>query len=318
MTVSVKSPMLDLVPPSDPKTSQTTHEYSGIGYRFFHQSSERMHHVADDSIALVVTSPPYWNAIDYDVHSANGNGVWHRQREYREFGSTFDDYLDKIETVFKEVLRVTLPGGFCAVVVGTILHDGKHYPAPMMITGRMLELGWEFHQDIIWNKVTGGVKRAGSFIQNPRPGYYYPNIMLEYILVFRKPGAKRRGTKDAMPIDDLFKRDIANNVWHIAPVPPNAIDHPCPYPEELVRRLVLLYSDEGDEVLDPFLGSGQTALAALRQGRRCVGYDIERRYLELAERTVLNPPAIREFNLAPRFDKVEATETTHGRSQACT
>ena len=317
MTERVATPMLDLTIPPKFEVSLTDYEFIGDGYRFYRQSSECMHQVASDSVALTVTSPPYWNAIDYDIHAANGNGVWHREREYQAFGTTFDQYLDKIETVFSEVLRVTVSGGFCAIVVGTILHDGRHYPAPMMITGRMLETGWEFHQDIIWNKVTGGVTRAGSFIQKPRPGYYYPNIMSEYILIFRKPGAKRRGTSDAMPIDDLFKRDIANNVWHIAPVPPNAIDHPCPYPEELVRRLVLLYSDEGEEVLDPFLGSGQTALAALRQGRRCVGYDVEGRYLKLAADTVNNPPPIREFNLLPRFDKVEADNQTDRRLQLC-
>ena len=106
----------------------------------------------------------------------------------------------------------------------------------MMITERLLrDIGWEFHQDIIWNKVTGGVKRAGLFIQRPQAGYYYPNIMTEYILVFRKPGEFRRGKKQALDIDDLFKRDIANNIWHIAPIPPRTIDHPCPFPEELVR-----------------------------------------------------------------------------------
>ena len=109
----------------------------------------------------------------------------------------------------------------------------------MLVTERMLDIGWDFHQDIVWNKVTGGVKRAGVFIQKPRYGYYYPNIMTEYILVFRKPGVVRRSTKEALDIDDLFTRDIANNVWHIAPVPPNSIDHPCPFPEELVRRLIL-------------------------------------------------------------------------------
>ena len=318
MTLSTQYPILELLPSSESEVTPTAREFIGDGYRFYHQSSERMHQVVDESIALTVTSPPYWNAIDYDIHSANGNGVWHRQREYREFGATFNDYLDKIETVFDEVFRGTMPGGFCAIVVGTILDGGKHYPAPMLITERMLGIGWEFHQDIIWNKVTGGVTRAGSFIQNPRPGYYYPNIMSEYILIFRKPGPKRRGCNESMQIDDLFKRDIANNIWHIAPVPPNAIDHPCPYPEELVRRLVLLYSDECDEVLDPFLGSGQTALAALRQGRRSVGYDIERRYLELAENTVLNPPPIREFNLLPRFDKVYASDLTNRRLKPCT
>ena len=281
-------------------------EFSGLGYRFYLQSSESMDQVEDASIALTVTSPPYWNAIDYDIHATNGNGAWHREREYSAFGGTFDEYLDKIESVFREVRRVTVPGGFCAIVVGTILLEGRHHPAPMMITARMLESGWEFHQDIIWNKVTGGVKRAGSYIQNPRSGYYYPNIMTEYILVFRNSGPKRRGRAKSAPIDELFKRDIANNVWHIAPVPPNAIDHPCPYPEELVRRLVLLYSDAGDEVLDPFLGSGQTALAALRQDRTSVGYDIEERYLRLAEQVIAERPPRRAFNLVPRYVQVAA------------
>ena len=294
-------------PMAVPELCERGAEIVGDGYRFILQSSERMEQVETGTVALTVTSPPYWNAIDYDVHAENGNGVWHREREYTAFGATFDEYLARIEDAFSEVLRVTAPGGFCAIVVGTILYEGKHYPAPMMITARMMEVGWEFHQDIIWNKVTGGVIRAGSFIQQPKPGYYYPNIMTEYILVFRKAGAKRRGISESMPIDDVFKRDIANNVWHIAPVPPNAIDHPCPYPEELVRRLVLLYSDVGDIVLDPFLGSGQTALAALRQSRKCVGYDIEPSYLQLAHLRVTNRPPAREFNLLPKFDKMPAT-----------
>ena len=278
------------------------------GYRFYCHSSLEMPECADDSIALTVTSPPYWNAIDYDIHANGDKEAWHREREYGEFGKTFDEYLDNIEKVFTEVHRATLPGGFCAVVVGTILHKGKHYPTPMKITCRLVDAaGWDFHQDIIWNKVTGGVKRAGSFIQRPKAGYYYPNIMTEYILVFRKPGAPRRGKKEVLAIDDLFKRDIANNVWHIAPVPPNAIDHPCPYPEELVRRLALLYSQEGDEVLDPFLGSGQTATVALREGRRCVGYDIEPSYLRMAAEAIrAGAGGKRKYNLIPEWKKVAA------------
>ena len=262
----------------------------GEGYRFYHQSSVKMQQCANASIALTVTSPPYWNSVDYDIHVRHGNKSWYREREYQAFGSNFEEYLANIGRVFKEVFRATIDGGFCASVVGTILHNGTHYPTPMRITNLMLDMGWEFHQDIIWNKVTGGVKRAGVFIQHPKSGYYYPNIMTEYILIFRKPGAKRRGTKRALDIDTLFTRDIANNIWHIAPVPPNTIDHPCPYPDELARRLVLLYSEEGDEVLDPFLGSGQTALVALREGRTCVGYDIEENYLKLSERRIISPP----------------------------
>ena len=265
-----------------------------------------MRHCEDQSVALTITSPPYWNAIDYDIHAEKGKDAWHRERDYQSFGKTFKDYLNNIEKVFKNVLRVTMNGGFCAIVVGTILHEGEHYPIPMLITGCMLKIGWKFHQDIIWNKVTGGVKRAGSFIQHPKSGYYYPNIMTEYILIFRKAGPIRRGIRRALDIDDLFKRDIANNVWHIAPVPPKTIDHPCPYPEELVRRLVLLYSDYGDEILDPFLGSGQTALVAVREGRTCVGYDIEERYLVLAQERLRSPPPQRSHNLLPYFDRIAA------------
>ncbi|MCY3627849.1 MAG: site-specific DNA-methyltransferase [Gammaproteobacteria bacterium] len=291
---------------ANPKQKQNG-TYEGKGYRFYHQSAMKMYQCTDESIALTVTSPPYWNAIDYDIHSQNGNEEWHRTREYTAFGKTLDDYLKNIENVFSEVLRVTINGGFCAIVVATILQKGKHYPIPMLITERMLAIGWEFHQDIVWNKVTGGVRRAGCFIQKPNPGYFYPNIMTEYILVFRKAGAPRRGIKQALPIDELFTRDIANNIWHIAPVPPKSIDHPCPYPAELVRRLTLLYSQEEDEVLDPFLGSGQTALVVLKHGRKCVGYDIEKKYLELAQHRISNPPLDRKHNLIAEFKKIVAS-----------
>lgn len=288
-----------------PRSSATVQQH-----RFFCQSCFRMPQCADQSIALTLTSPPYWNAIDYDIHARKGAEAWHRERAYGAFGKDFEGYLENIDRVFREVWRATMEGGFCAIVIGTILNNKKHYPAPMMIVPILLNAGWDFHQDIIWNKVTGGVKRAGSFIQKPRAGYYYPNIMTEYILVFRKPGEPRRGTKQAMAIDDLFTRDIANNVWHIAPVPPRTIAHPCPFPDELARRLVVLYSQEGDEVLDPFLGSGQTAIAALREHRRCVGYDVEMEYLDLSrariEEAMQGREAKRKYHLLPRWDKVAA------------
>lgn len=289
------------------KSGLRTAFFEGNGCRIYLGSSLKMPECDDSEIVLTVTSPPYWNAIDYDVHTTQGQESWYRGRVYRGFGETFDDYLENIRTVFGEVFRATVAGGFCAIVVGTILHKKRHYPAPMLITERMLSLGWEFHQDIVWNKVTGGVKRAGSFIQRPKSGYYYPNIMTEYILVFRKLGEHRRGSSKALDIDDLFKRDIANNVWHIAPIPPNSVDHPCPFPEELVRRLILLYSEKGDSVLDPFLGSGQTALAASRLNRKCIGYDVEENYVRMSERLVLNPPKPRKFNLLARFERIAAS-----------
>ena len=229
-----------------------------------------------ESVALTITSPPYWNSIDYDIHVNGSDGDWYRTRQYKQGFNDYGDYLGLLSRVFSEVYSVTKPGGFCAVVIGTVLLDGKHIPAPFDLTVRMATVGWEFHQDIIWHKTTAGVKRAGSAIQKPYPGYYYPNIMTEYILLFRKPGPKiyrqANGNREAsrFEIDDVFKMDTANNIWHIAPVPPKMIDHPCPFPEEIPYRLIKMYSYQGDTVLDPFVGSGQTTkvAGALERKRR--------------------------------------------------
>ena len=273
----------------------------GNGYRLYNQSCLTMPQIDNNEISLTITSPPYWNAIDYDIH-VKDNNAWHRDREYSAFGGTYNEYLENIEKVFTEVLRVTIDGGFCAIVIGTILYKGKHYPAPMSITERMQRIGWNFHQDIIWNKVTGGIRRAGSYIQHPKSGYYYPNIMTEYILIFRKNGDVRRGKNPSIAVDELFTRDIANNIWHIAPVPPRTIKHPCPFPEELARRVLLLYSDDNEVILDPFIGSGQTAIAALRYNRQCIGYDVEMNYLKLAEERIMSPPPIRKHNLITKYE----------------
>ena len=278
------------------QSKKRTRVIEGDGYCFYNYPCYTMPQIADNSVALTITSPPYWNAIDYNIH-AKDSKAWHREREYTSFGDTYEEYLKNIEKVFKEVLRTTITGGFCVIVVGTILYKGKHYATPMAITERMQKIGWLFHQDIVWNKVTGGVRRAGSYIQHPYAGYYYPNIMTEYVLVFRKEGAVRRGNTKGVAIDELFTRDIANNVWHIAPVPPRTINHPCPYPEELARRILLLYSQEHDIILDPFLGSGQTALVAVEFNRECIGYDIELEYLLLSQKRISNPPSKRKYNL---------------------
>ena len=284
--------------------------------KFFCHSSERMPELEADSVALTVTSPPYWNSIDYDVH-ANGNaGEWYRTRRYNEGFDDYDEYLDLLTRIFAEVNRVTKPGGFCAIVIGTVLLNGRHIPVPFDLTARLQTVGWEFHQDIIWHKTTAGVKRAGSAIQKPYPGYYYPNIMTEYILLFRKPGEKIyrqvNGDREAsrFEIDDVFKMDTANNIWHIAPVPPRTIDHPCPFPEEIPYRLVKMYSYQGDIVLDPFVGSGQTTKVAVALGRNAAGYDTRREYVDYAESRIEEPLRLREGQLSASFDKIPLGRVT--------
>ncbi len=275
-----------------------------------------MPELADNSVALTVTSPPYWNAIDYDRHAEDARQDY-RTRQYAEGYREYEDYLDWLERIFDEVLRVTKPGGLCAVVIGTVLLDGKLYPVPFDFTSRLVRRGWEFHQDIIWHKCTAGVKRAGVAIQKPYPGYYYPNIMNEYILIFRKPGpkiyvgrAEEEKAAAAYPIDRLFTMDVANNIWHIAPVPPNTIDHPAPFPEEIPYRLIQLYSYPDEIVLDPFAGSGQTLKVAHYLGRRYVGYEIIPQYVTLAERRIYEPLHLRKEQLVAMFEKVKLNAPT--------
>lgn len=277
-------------------------------------SSESMPELADGSVALTVTSPPYWNAIDYDRH-ARDRRLNYRTRRYAKGFQSYEEYLGLLDRVFGEVYRVTRPGGFAAVVIGTVLMESRPIAVPFDFTGRMLRLGWEFHQDIIWHKCTAGIKRAGVTIQKPYPGYYYPNIMTEYILVFRKAGprisegrarAELEGAR--FPIGAVFTKDIANNVWHIAPVPPGHLDHPCPFPEEIPYRLISLYSFPGDLVLDPFLGSGQTTKVARALKRRFAGYDIEPRYVEQARARLKESLAVRPRQLVAEFAKVDLHE----------
>lgn len=274
--------------------------------RLYCKSCEHMDEVPDDAVDLVVTSPPYWNAIDYEQHVEDPT-AWYRTRQ----GGPYEEYLDWLQRCFAEVYRVLKPGGFCAVVIGTVLLNGRHYPVRHHFVTLMTDrLEYLFHDEIIWHKVTGGVKRAGVTIQQPYPGYYYPNIMTESILIFRKEGPpihQRRGMAEkeaaAFEIDDLFKREIANNVWHIAPVPPNTLPHPCPFPEEIPYRLIRMFSYPGDTVLDPFVGIGTTAKVARALGRHYVGYDVQQKYIEIARRRIQEPLHLRQ-QLVAIFEKV--------------
>ena len=277
----------------------------------FCHSCEEMPELESQSVALIVTSFPYYNAIDYDIHARD------RSRNYRErtYTKGFDNYLSYlawIQRIFLgEVWRVTKPGRFLAVVVGSVLRNGQHLPLPADVTHRLTDGGWEYWENITWHKTTAGVKRAGTAIQQKCPGYFYPNIMTETILIFRKPGpliyqGKSRTTKvsASFAIDQLFVRDVANDIWHIAPVPPGLIAHPCPFPEEIPFRLIQLYSFPGDLVLDPFAGSGQTLKVAHALGRFAVGYESIPAYAELARRRIGEPLHVRKEQLVAKFEKI--------------
>ncbi len=264
-----------------------------------------------NSVQLTITSPPYRNAIDYDMH-VSGSGGYYRGKLKLDT----NDYLDDMAEIFGDrVYRITKEGGYCCIVIANEVVNGTILPLPHMLLSRLVQpFGmWNLHEEIIWHKVTGGTNRYGSFVINPYPKYYRANIMHEFILILRKGDVNsgRTQRRDALPVThEEWTKEIANSVWHIAPVPPGYIDHPCPFPEEIPYRLMKLYSYENDTILDPFNGSGQTTKVAHRFGRRYVGIDTVNKYVELAKMRIASEPLhIRNEALIANWKKIPSHYT---------
>lgn len=241
-------------------------------------------------ISLAVTSPPYHNAINYKDHAKDSSKNY-RSRYSLDYSNDYMSLLNEIWDATHDMLK---PGGYFAVNVGSVLDNGYHYPLAEDIINELTRRNkWEFVRTIYWHKVTAGVKRAGSVIQHPFPGYWHPNIMTEHIIIVRKPGVMR------MPNRDVPKEWL-QPVWDLAPVPPKKVNHPAPYPEDLPHRLIRMFTNEEDWVMDPFNGAGATTKAAHDLGRSAIGFDIEKKYVALAKKRISEPSTVRELQLQIR------------------
>jgi site-specific DNA-methyltransferase (adenine-specific) len=250
-------------------------------------SKEILSRLPPNSIQLTITSPPYRNAIDYNMHVSKNGGYYRGQTKLETA-----EYLEDMVEIFNDkVYRVTNSGGYCCIVIGNEVVNGTILPLPHLLLSRLVEPygNWNLHEEIIWHKVTGGTNRYGSFVINPYPKYYRANIMHEFILVLRKGDVNSGRTQrvDSLPAThEEWTKEIANSIWHVAPVPPGYIDHPCPFPEEIPYRLMKLYSYQGDIILDPFNGSGQTTKVAYHFQRQYIGIDIVKQYTKLAKERI--------------------------------
>ncbi len=258
--------------------------------------------LGDELVDLTITSPPYRNAIDYGMHAKHGNNP---KKNYRgKLTLTVEEYIEDMTKVFSEVYRVTKEGGYCCIVIGNEINKGTLEPLPAMLTTQLVREGWELHEEIVWHKVTGGANRAGSFVQHPYPSYFRANIMHEKILVMRKGKNRLRRMNYAFKnLNPVVFKEIANSIWHIAPVPPGFLDHPCPYPEEIPYRLANLYSYEGDLILDPFNGAGQTTKIAKYLKRKFLGIDIQKTYVSYAKKRLKEKPHLRHESLMLQLDE---------------
>jgi site-specific DNA-methyltransferase (adenine-specific) len=238
-----------------------------------------------ESIHLVVTSPPYFNLKAY------------RADNPRQLGD-IDDYerfLDELDVVWRECARVLVPGGRICCVVGAVTvarrKGGRHYvlPLPADIQVRSRRLGLDNLTPIIWLKVANiklEASNSSRFLGKPN----LPNGVIkndfETIVMLRKPGGYRKPTLDMeeasrIPNDDYFQWFKA--YWDDVPGA-STRDHPAPFPVGLAYRLIRMFSFAGDTVLDPFLGSGTTTLAAAEAGRNSIGVEIEPAYVDLTHR----------------------------------
>jgi len=230
-----------------------------------------MNLLPDKSVHLVITSPPYWQLKDYGTEEQIG------------FNESYESYINNLSLVWKECHRVLHPGCRLCINIGDQFARSVYYgrykviPIRTEIIKFCENVGFDYMGAIIWQKVTttnttGGATVMGSF---PYPRNGILKIDYEFILIFKKLGNPPKPTAEQKKLSAMTKEewnDFFSGHWNFAGVKQNG--HLAMFPEELPARLIKMFAFVGDTVLDPFLGSGTTSLAARNLGRNSVGYEI--------------------------------------------
>ena len=234
--------------------------------KIYCKSSEKMSELPDSSIHLMVTSPPYNVKKEYDEDL------------------TIEEYRSLLKTVFSETYKKLVTGGRACINVAN-LGRKPYIPLHSYIIEDMLDLGYLMRGEIIWNKATSASSSTawGSWLSAANPVL---RDIHEYLLIFSKESFSRIRKGRENTIDKEQFLEWTKSIWTFSAVSAKSIGHPAPFPEELPYRLMQLYTFKGDVVLDPFCGSGQTCLAALKSGRNFVGYDINDKYVKLARKRI--------------------------------
>ena len=234
-------------------------------------SCENMKDIPNNSLHLMITSPPYNVSKEYD------NDL------------SLEEYLNLLKNCFAETYRVLVDGGRACVNIANIGRK-PYIPLSDYVSKIMIEIGFNMRGEIIWNKSAGaGISTAwGSFQSASNP---ILRDVHEYILIFSKGNYKRERDKNEKEFrrDNISKEEFiewTKSVWTMNPESAKRIGHPAPFPEELPNRLIKLFSFTNDIVLDPFMGSGTTAIAAIKNSRNFVGYEINEEYINLANNRI--------------------------------
>ncbi len=248
-------------------------------HRLIFGDSEDMRELQEDSIHLVVTSPPYFNA----------------PFDYPDLYDSYDLYLEKMQKVAREIKRVVCPGRIVCIVCDDTLINGEKYPVVADLTKIYIDQGFIYRDKIIWIKPEGYIRisrRSGVVLQHPYPMYFYPDNIQETILIFQNGKFDYKSIPEQ--VKEQSKIDVSRyqkekwylTTWNIVNVLPskNRLEYGiAAFPEEIPFRLINLFSYVGETVLDPFMGSATTTKVASFLKRNSVGYDIDVELLEIVK-----------------------------------
>lgn len=256
----------------------TTHE-------LIHGDSRTATALPENSVHLVVTSPPYWNLKRYNEHDDQLGHI-----------ADYESFVDELDAVWKNCYRALVPGGRLVINVGDVClsrrkNNGRHTVVPLhaSIQERCKAIGFDNLAPIIWHKIANAnyeVDGGGGFLGKP----YEPNAVIkndiEFILMQRKPGGYRSPTRCERllsivpaPMYQLWFRQIWSDLTGAS-----TKQHPAPFPVALAERIIRMFSFVGDTVLDPFLGTGTTAVAAATWGRNSIGVELDSEYFRAAHK----------------------------------
>ena len=250
--------------------------------------SRELSFIPNESVQLVVTSPPYWTLKKYRDHEGQLGDI-----------EGYEQFLNELDEVWKHCYRLLVPGGRLVCVVGDVClsrrkNKGRHTVIPLhaSIQEHCRKIGFDNLTPIIWYKIANATFEAlgngGGFLGKP----YEPNAVIkndiEFILMERKPGGYRKPSIEARVLSVISEENHKQwfqSIWS-GLTGASTRNHPAPYPVELAERLVRMFSFVGDTVLDPFMGTGTTTLAAAKWGRNSIGVEIDPHYFEISEKRI--------------------------------
>jgi modification methylase len=280
---------------------------AGTTHTVYEGDARNLSFLEDESVHLVCTSPPYGSLKEYPYHPDQlGN-----------FAS-YETFVDELDRVWKECLRVLVPGGRVACVVGDVCisrrQGGRHYVLPLSadLQVRARHVGFDCLTPIRWLKVSNIVMEASNssrFLGKPNLPNGIVKNDLEHILFFRKPGGYRKPTPE---MENLSHIPTGLYSHWFAPIWSDVTgqlrgDHPAPYPLEIPRRLIRMFSFVGDTVLDPFAGTGTTPVASFETGRNSVSVEIEPEYISIMQNRLRSCELFGHVEFERTTGKVETT-----------